>query len=101
RQKGGLLLLIRGLFTLRILRSLPLLPRIGLFSEFPLRKRVSPASKPALRELHDIALVNEREALAFVRQGVLDGRSDQPFGTLAGDRFDADCAGAREPNLLE
>ena len=48
-------------------------------AELALRQVVAPVAERALGELHDVALVHERHALALVRDGVLDRRANQPL----------------------
>src|SRR5256712_2021828 len=53
---------------------------------------VPPLPEPALRELHDVALVHERDRAATGAQRVLDRLRDQALGAELGHRFDADRA---------
>ncbi len=64
-------------------------------------QRVSPLAERALGELHDVALVDERDAFARVAQRVLDGRARQSLRSLARDRLDADAAGLGKPDLRD
>src|SRR5207248_664547 len=52
---------------------------------------VAPVAKSPFRELHDVALVDEGDALALVFDGVADGAVDQPLGAEVADRLDADA----------
>ena len=100
RGQGGLLLGVgRGLALLG-LGPLPLVPGVGLVGELALGQGVAPVAEGALGELHDVALVHQRHALALVGDGVLDRRADQPLAPLARDRLDADGDGLREADLL-
>jgi len=64
----------------------------GLLAEPRFRHLVPPLPEPALRELHDVAFVNERDRAAAGAQRVLDGFHDQALGAELGHRFDADRA---------
>ena len=79
---------------------LPLVPGVDLAGELALGQGVAPVAEGALGELHDVALVDERDALPLVGDGVLDGGAHQPLGALAGDRLDADADGLGEADLL-
>ena len=79
--------------------ALPLVPGVGLGRELLLREGVAPVPEGALGELHDVALVDEGEALALVGDGVLDRGAHEPLGALARDRLDADAARLREADL--
>ena len=52
---------------------------------------VAPVAEAAFRELHDVPLVHERDALSLVLDGVADGRVDQALGAEVADRLDADA----------
>src|SRR5690606_31231788 len=96
-----LLLGVRGLLALLGLRLLPLRPGVDLVAELALREGVAPLHEGTLGELHDVALVDERDALALVGDGVLEGGADEALGALDAHGLDADAAGAREADLLE
>src|SRR5438309_4863585 len=64
----------------------------GLLAEPRCRDLVPPLPEPALRELHDVALVHEGDRAAAGAQGVLDGFHDQTLGAELGHRLDADRA---------
>src|SRR2546430_11226552 len=66
--------------------------RDGLIPEPALRDLVPPLPEPALGELHDVALVNERDRAATGTQRVLDRLRDQALGAEPGHRLDADRA---------
>src|SRR5256885_1246904 len=66
--------------------------RDGLIPEPALRDLVPPLPEPALGELHDVALVNERDRAATGTQRVLDRLRDQALGAELGHRLDADRA---------
>src|SRR6266850_2374668 len=63
-----------------------------LVPEALLRELIPPLAEPALGELHDVALVNERDRAATGAQRVLDGFGDQALGAEPGHRLDADGA---------
>ena len=63
-------------------------------------QRVAPVAERALGELHDVALVHERDAVALVGDGVLDSRPHDALGALLGHRLDADAGGVGETDLL-
>ncbi len=52
-------------------------------AEFSLGELVTPVAEGALRELHDVALVHQRDALALVRDGELNGGADEPLRAFA------------------
>ena len=52
---------------------------------------VAPVAEGAFRELHDVALVDERDALALVLDRVADGAVDEPLGAEVADRLEADA----------
>src|SRR5688572_4623766 len=54
-------------------------------------KVISPIAEAAFRELHDVAFVHERHALALVGDGVLQGRSDQTLAALSRHGLDPEC----------
>src|SRR5205807_1787511 len=53
---------------------------------------VPPLPEPALGELHDVALVHERDRATAGAERVLDGFRHQPLGAELGHRLDADIA---------
>ena len=57
----------------------------------PLGEAVAPVAEGALGELHDVALVDERDALALLADGKLDGGANEPLGAELADRLDADA----------
>src|SRR6185295_18683590 len=65
------------------------------------REAVAPVAERALGELHDVALVHERDALSSLQEGVVDRRARQTLRPLARDRLDADPAGLRKADLLD
>ena len=65
-------------------------------AELALGQLVAPVTEGALRELHDVALVHQRQALALVGDRVLERRADQALAALARDRLDADAGRRRE-----
>ena len=81
-------------------RAIVLIPGVGLVGEFALGKLVAPVAEGAFRELHDVALVHEGQALAAVRDAVLECRADQAFGAFLRYRFQADAAASGEADLL-
>ena len=89
---------------LAALRVLELAPRTAVDLgrlELPLREPVAPVAEGPFRELHDVALVDERHRGLVVIDRVLDRLSDQPLRALARDRLDADPRGRREADLLD
>ena len=71
--------------------------RLG--AELPRRKRVSPVAEAAFGELHDVALVHERDRVAPVVQRVANRLADEALGALARHRLDADAGRLGEPDL--
>ena len=65
------------------LGAFPLVPGVDLLGEFAFGQGVAPVAEGALGELHDVALVHQRQALALVGDGVLEGGSDQALGAFA------------------
>ncbi len=53
-----------------------------MVGELSLGKLVAPVAECTLRELHDVAFVDEGEALASVRYAILERRTDETFGTF-------------------
>ena len=79
-------------------RPLPhFLFRHDLIAEFRLGDLVAPVTKRALRELHDVALVHDREDLPVVGKRVLNRHPDEPFRSRFGHRFDANAGIGRDP----
>src|SRR5882724_5055907 len=60
-------------------------------AEEVLRDIITPVAEPALGELHDVALVDNRDALALLLDGVADGGVHQPFRAEITYRLDADA----------
>ena len=60
----------------------------GLRAELVARQLVAPIAERALRKFLDVALVNQRHALALVVERVADGAPHQPFRSRRRDRFD-------------
>ena len=60
-------------------------------AEEVLRDLVAPVAEGALGELHDVALVHQRDALALDLHGVADGAVHQPLGAEPADRLQADA----------
>ena len=56
-----------------------------------LRDLVAPVAEGAFGELHDVALVHQRHALALVLHGVADRAVDQALGAEPADRLEADA----------
>src|SRR5207247_10074350 len=52
---------------------------------------IAPVAEGAFRELHDVALVHERHALALVPDGVTNGAVDQAHAAAVANRLDADA----------
>ena len=59
-------------------------------AKFPACQFVAPILEGPFRELHDIALMDNGHGLAFMFKRILDCSPDQAFGTIPGDRLDAD-----------
>ena len=59
---------------------------------------VPPVTECTFGELHDVALVNQRDRWAFVLDCILDCGADQSFGAFLADRLDPDSTHLREPN---
>src|SRR5439155_5534625 len=72
-----------------------------LAPELPRRQRVAPVAEGALGELHDVALVDEAQALALEVERIADRGADEGPGALPGDGLDADGARLRETDLLD
>ena len=56
-----------------------------------LRDLVAPVAEAAFGELHDVALVHERDALALVLDRVADRAVHEPLGAEVADRLEADA----------
>src|SRR5439155_11808399 len=56
-----------------------------------LRNLITPVAEGALGELHDVALVHQRDAPSLVLDGVADGAVDQALGPEAADWFQPDA----------
>src|SRR5262249_54582672 len=65
------------------------------------REGVTPVAEGALGELHDVALVDERDAPAAVAERVLDRGARQPLGPLPADRLHPDATRLGEADLLD
>jgi hypothetical protein len=63
--------------------------------------RVAPVTEGALRELHDVALVDQGEARELVGDRVVERGADEALGALLRDRLDAEACGVREAHLGE
>ncbi len=96
---GRVLLGVRSLLALGGLGALPLVPGVGLGGELALGERVAPVAERAFRELHDVALVHDRDALALVDDGVLDRGAEEALGAFLRDGLDADARRVREADL--
>ena len=72
-----------------------------MFGKFTLGQLVAPVPERAFRELHDVAFVHDRDALALEGDRILDGGTKQTLATFLGGRFDADPRGLREADFLE
>ncbi|ABA48963.1 Hypothetical protein BURPS1710b_1109 [Burkholderia pseudomallei 1710b] len=85
------------------LRVLELHPRAAvdqLGAEFLLRERIAGVTERTFRELHDVALVDERDRLAVVVDRVLDRLAHEALGAFLRHGLDADARGLREADLL-
>ena len=60
-------------------------------AEILLRDLIAPVAEGALGELHDVALVDERDALALVLDGILDRAVDEAHAAGVADGLDADA----------
>jgi hypothetical protein len=83
-----------------LLRPLPLVPGVGLARELPLGELVAPVPEGPLRELHDVALVDDRDALPLVRDRVEDRGADEALGPFLRDGLEADGGRLGEADLL-
>ena len=68
-------------------------------AEFTLGELVAPVAEAAFRELHDVALVDDGDALAAVVDGELDGGAHEALGAFLADGLDAEGAGVGEADL--
>src|SRR5207245_7328145 len=75
--------------------------RHRLAPKLPRRERVAPVAEGALGELHDVALVDEGQALALEVDGVTDRGPDEALRAFPGDRLDAEGARLRDADLLD
>ena len=64
-------------------------------AEFILREFVRPVAERALGKFHDVALVDDREALALLLDGVFQRSAHEPLGAGLRDGLDADADGLR------
>src|SRR4030095_5740747 len=62
------------------------------------RDLISPVTEAPFRELHDVALVDQRHALRLPRERIVDGGTDESRGPLLAYRLDADAARVRKAN---
>ncbi len=69
-------------------------------AKFALREVVAPVAKTPFGELHDVALVHQREALALVGDGVLERGADEPLAAFARHGLDAIRRTLGEPDFL-
>jgi hypothetical protein len=60
-------------------------------AEFTRGEGVAPVFEGAFGELHDVALVDKGEALAFFAQGVFDCAADEALGAFSADGLDAEA----------
>ena len=72
-----------------------------LVAELARGQGVAPVAEGALRELHDVALVHEGQALALELERVAQGRAHQALRPLLRDGLDPDGARLREADLLD
>ena len=96
----GLLLGVRRGLALVLLRPLPLVPRVRLLGELALGKGVAVVPERAFRELHDVALMDEGDALRLVLDRVLDRGADEAFAAFLRDRLHAERRRGREAELF-
>src|SRR3989475_8880856 len=68
-------------------------PAHGPVAELPLGQRVPPLHEHAFRVLLNVPLVDERQRLPVVLDGVADRRADEPLGALFRHWLDADRGG--------
>ncbi len=75
-------------------------PAHGAPGVLALDQGVAPVAEPALGELHDVALVHQRDALALVQDGVVERGANEPLGPLPRNRLHADARRGREADVL-
>src|SRR5690606_32020664 len=83
---------------------LELAPRAAvdqLGAEFFAGQFVAPVTEATFRELHDVALVHQRDRGTVVIDGVLDGLAHQALGAFAGNGLNADTGGFGEADLVD
>ena len=83
----------------RVLDAHPRPPVQQFAAKFLLGQLISPVSKGALCELHDVAFMNERHGRQILVNRILNGFSDQSLGPLGGYGLDADPNILRETNF--
>ena len=71
-------------------------------AELALGQLIAPIAERAFGVLHDVALVDNREALALVPHGVFEGGADETLGARLADGLDADAdlVGGLLPNRI-
>jgi len=89
--------------------ELPARRRIGDFvprtaiqrrgAELVARRGVAPIAEGAFGEFHDVALVDQGDALAAVGERIADGRPHEAPGALFGNRLDADAGAVRKADF--
>ena len=87
------------LLTVGRLGALPLLPGVGAGGKLTLGELIAPVAECAFGELLDIALVNQRQALAPVGDGVADRGTDETLRPFLRHRLDADAGAFRKADL--
>ena len=85
------MLVFGGVFALCSLGPLVTRPGVDLVPEELFRCRVAPVAESAFSVLHDVALVDNRNAPPLELEGVLDGGFNQPHAAKTRDGFDADA----------
>src|ERR1035437_5069479 len=95
-----LLLGVRRGLALLFLRPLPLVPGVRLGGELALGEGVAVVPEGAFRELHDVALVDERDALALVRDRVLDRGANETLAAPLRDGLHTEAGRLGETELL-
>src|SRR6202043_261146 len=71
----------------------------GLGRKLTLGELIAPVAERAFGELLDIALVDQRQGLAFLGDAVADRGTDETLRPLLGHRLDADAGALREADL--
>src|SRR5690554_918902 len=99
--QGSLLLGVGGVLALLGLGALPLRPGVGLVAVLFVSDLISPILEGTFGELHDIALVDNRQAATFARKRIVERRAHQTLGAFLTDRLDADAGGLRETNRID